>query len=502
MTDSSSVARLLILVAVGLQLGRLASAERLFEPSVPSPAKWPAERPKPMPTFGSNDRSRWATVVSLVERGTFVVGQRDVPATQFGAVAMLASAAPLEAATLYATGRDVRVKTDAGLIFADGWQSVDKVLHPSTLEYYSTKPPLLTVLMAGAYYPLHHGLGLSLEREPFLLVRVLVGLFNLLPLPLYLWLVYRVAERYSGHAWTPFFLLAAASFGSLMTPFLITFSNHVPAVYAVLFLMVVLLRIERTGAAASYGWYVLAGLLAGFAATNELPALSLAGLAFLILLRGAPTKALVGYLPAMLLPLGALYTLNYVAWGQFVPVYSEIGGMWYQYEGSHWLQIPGAPRRGIDFARFTESRGEYAFHLLLGHHGFFSLTPIFLLSLVGLGLLCAQQAPTPSAGKAALPWWLAPTVVLLSVVVIGFYLVKSDNYGGWTNGPRWLLWLGPLWLLAAIPALDRLATSRAGRAVALMLLFASVFSASYFPWSPWRHPWIFNVMDSAGAIPY
>src|SRR5207253_995376 len=75
---------LLITLAAGLTAGRIASAERLHEPSVhkapgedvPRPA-WPATRPEPWPTFSSNDRSRWAAVRALVDEGTFVIGRRD-----------------------------------------------------------------------------------------------------------------------------------------------------------------------------------------------------------------------------------------------------------------------------------------------------------------------------------------------------------------------------------------------------------------------------------------
>src|SRR5437763_15572963 len=75
---------LLIALAAGLTAGRIASAERLYEPSVhrgagqdvPRPA-WPATRPEPWPTFSSNDRSRWAAVRALVDEGTFVIGRRD-----------------------------------------------------------------------------------------------------------------------------------------------------------------------------------------------------------------------------------------------------------------------------------------------------------------------------------------------------------------------------------------------------------------------------------------
>ena len=87
-------------------------------------------------------------------------------------------------------------------------------------------------------------------------------------------------------------------------------------------------------------------------------------------------------------------------------------------------------------------------------------------------------------------------------MVVGFYLCKSDNYGGFTNGLRWLMWLTPIWLTCLLPLADRLATSKAGRWLAGVLLALSIFSVSYQLWSPWRHPWIYNWMEARGWIAY
>jgi hypothetical protein len=92
--------------------------------------------------------------------------------------------------------------------------------------------------------------------------------------------------------------------------------------------------------------------------------------------------------------------------------------------------------------------------------------------------------------------------LLVTAVVIGFYIYKTDNYGGWANGPRWLMWLAPLLLVALIPIADALGRSRWGRTLGVLLLAFSVFSASYSLWNPWRHPWIYDLMNARGMIPY
>jgi hypothetical protein len=115
-----------------------------------------------------------------------------------------------------------------------------------------------------------------------------------------------------------------------------------------------------------------------------------------------------------------------------------------------------------------------------------------------------QRQPSDNSEQAppALPWLFFPVVLGLSLVVIAFYLVKSDNYGGVSPGPRWLLWLTPLWLVAMLPVLDWLEPRRWGRWLALVFLALSVLSASFPAWNPWRMPWIYRWLDSQGLIPY
>jgi hypothetical protein len=143
---------------------------------------------------------------------------------------------------------------------------------------------------------------------------------------------------------------------------------------------------------------------------------------------------------------------------------------------------------GID--RGEASVGRYIVHATVGHHGIFSLTPIWLLSVVGMGLLwrCGHRD-------------LALLIVSLSMVCLTFYVLRPQadrNYGGMTSGFRWMFWFAPLWLVALLPTADRLANATWGRALALALLALSAMSASYPTWNPWTHPWLWNFLSYLG----
>src|SRR5205085_10862102 len=124
-----------------------------------------------------------------------------------------------------------------------------------------------------------------------------------------------------------------------------------------------------------------------------------------------------------------------------------------EYEGSHWRKpAPHEIKRGIDWAGEQESRADYAFHVLVGHHGLFSLTPIWVLAFLGMlrfsfgdvffWIFPHRAINTDSAIRQVerVRSLLAALTLALSVVVVAFYLRTTDNYGGWTSGLRWLTW--------------------------------------------------------------
>jgi uncharacterized membrane protein YfcA len=164
---------------------------------------------------------------------------------------------------------------------------------------------------------------------------------------------------------------------------------------------------------------------------------------------------------------------------------------WYDYPKSYWL--PGK-KIGVDLGE--PSKLAYAFHVLVGHHGIFSLTPFWILSALGAVVYLRRW---PSHGLIVRNmseddqrWWLSFLIVGVSCVCIAFYLNRpliDRNYGGVCSGFRWQFWLIPAWLWLAAPVANYLGSRSWGRVLLVIFIIASIFSATY-PWhNPWQHPW-------------
>ena len=162
---------------------------------------------------------------------------------------------------------------------------------------------------------------------------------------------------------------------------------------------------------------------------------------------------------------------------------------------SYW-----SDRQGID--RGEASRGVYALHALVGHHGLFSLTPVWILSVVGLffWLFRRKRAENDRTGEIRLA---GGAILLNSLFFFVFYLTRDQgdrNYGGMTCGLRWFFPLIPFWILSMLPVLTLLGRSRIGRGAVLLLVFLSAMSVSYPLWNPWSNPWMMNLMAELGWI--
>ncbi len=518
--------------------------------------------------MGANDISRWCTVWSLLERGTYVIDECP-----------------------WLTETQDKV-SDAVKGQSAGAEPVK--------HYFSSKPALLPTLIAALLYPARKLSGIPLDRvvlqereerwvqkpDPdhpgkqigvlekpkdavkwsahvFYFKAVLL-LLNIVPFWVFLLLYARILDRYAGNDWAWCFSLVAGALGTYLLPFTQTLNNHTIAAFSAFFALYHFLRIWDEGLVSAWR-FASVGFWAAFTEVNELPALSFLALVAGLLLFRFPRRTLLYFLPAALIPVVASVAAQYAALGEFRLVYTEFGTESYRWEGSLWkspleldaLNVPWldpqeAARRGIT----REPYGLYLFHMTLGHHGFWSLSPIFFCSLwgvyrllrgggrwlavlawltllAGIGLVCFYEydpAAWSSGGRlrayvwvflsipalavllAFLSWLLllrkggepmaaaAWMTALLTTVVLAFYTWNplARNYGGSTQGLRWVFWLIPFWLLALPKGVEQGQTRPVVRFLSLAALALSVLSAGYALRNPWTHPWILDALEHVG----
>jgi hypothetical protein len=424
-------------------------------------ARWRQDAQLRRPFLSANDRSRWGTVRALVEDDLRVEGHP------------------------YAIDKVIQQRN---------WDTIDMVKHDGHL--YSSKPPLMSTLMAALYWPIYRITGATLGTHPYAIGRTMLMLINVVPLVVYFLLLARLIERLGATDWGRMFTMAAAVFGTFLTTFAVTINNHLPAAVCATAAAYAVVRIWFDGER-RLRYFVVAGLFGGLAAVNEFPAATLLAAMTLLLLWLAPRQALTAFAPAALAIVVASFGANWLAHGTLEPAYSHRSGAnsWYDYTYErNGKQIESYWRHPAGVDRGEPSWGIYAANVLVGHHGIFSLTPIWLLSFWGMGRWMRR------GGEPRLRW-LAAAVAAISLVCMVFYLGQpliNRNYGGVTSGLRWMFWLAPLWLVAMLPAADVLAARRWRRGLALALLGLSVLSVSYPTWNPWTHPWLMVYWQQLG----
>lgn len=406
---------------------------------------------KSTPLQSANDRSRWSTVWSLVERGTYQIDEIDAAA---------------------------------------GWTTIDKVRHEG--HFYSTKPPLQSTLIAGVYWCVKRVTGWNLSDHTAEVSRVILLLVNWLPQVISLIVLAMLVERYARHDFGKLFVLVVASWGTLLGPFSSSLNNHSPAAIGVLLAMYPLLRILIDGDHRKR-FFVLSGFFSAATFTLELPAALLVVVFGGLLFHANPRRTLALFVPAALIPVIAFVALNNVVTGTLMPFYSSYDSDKYRYEHEG---IPSYWSNPQELDRNLDSPLMYFVHCTIGHHGLLSLTPVWLLT--GLGWFGWRRWPTCCLRKMLL------CGAGVTAVVFGFYLTRTQNYnyGGNSVALRWMLWLVPLWLVAMIPVFDEWGSRRGFQILSSFLLALSVVFASLPGSNPWQSTWLLSLMEKWGWVNY
>lgn len=370
----------------------------------------------------------------------------------------------------------------------DGTFRIDHSQFANTIDkvkigahFFSSKPPVLSVVGAGIYAVLHRAVGLSFREDVETAIQVMNLIVAGLPHLLLLVYAYRFLSLYA----PPQVLLWAFgcfAFGQLGLAYATTINNHVPAGVAAFAGFYYAFRV-RSQSSRSVRHFIFAGLAAGLAPTLDLGTLFVSVATGIYLLGFDWKRTLRLFAPAAALPLVVHFGLTVLSTGSLVPIY--LRKKLYLYPGSYW----NAPT-GID--ALDEPRGTYLLNVLVGHHGFFSMTPVLVLAVIAIVSACIRRGPH-----------LAEAIVVGASLLasITFYTLTTKNYGGICIGFRWLLPITPLVLLFTADWLASVRT-RWGYALFAALLAVSQFHASAGMGNPWVESrwsrWLSEPADQAG----
>ncbi|HVZ32071.1 MAG TPA: hypothetical protein VG963_06590, partial [Polyangiaceae bacterium] len=336
------------------------------------------------PRDNANTSSRYATIEALVDHGTYAID-----------------------ATHYV-------------------QTIDKYMAGG--HYISSKPPTLPTLAAGVYWVYEQLTGKTIARAEGPIVRLTSLFTGGLGHLIFLIYFYRLCVLLLRRDVATVACMAGACFGYLGIAYA-TRINELSTAAALGICGLYYACAIRHGHAQRPWHWVIAGLVLGLLPAIDLPGLAISGLIGMYLLAHDWRKTLIWFVPALLPGLVTHLALTYAISGSLKPFYfnSDLKA----FKGFAFHGNAG----GIDAV--YEQKATYAFNVLLGHHGVFSMTPLLAFGLWEL-VSCLRRRRL-----------LRESLVCAGAVAafFTFFIWRTHNYGGWCVGMRWLVPVMPFLLL-------------------------------------------------------
>lgn len=339
----------------------------------------------------TNPASRFLTMESIVERGTFIINEKH--------------------------------------IYTD-----DKMIREG--NYYSSKPPVLTVMGSGIYYILHKAFNQRLPQEPYyftanlsvyIITLILVGI----PFLLLLFFFYKTLKILKINSEYQVVLLIGLGLGTLYLTYSITLNNHLPAGAFLFISFYYLLKIKFNQSDNYKKYFFLSGLFASLALVIDLAALFFFILFFFYLIYSFPFKKSIYFISAAA-PIFIIHLFfTYHITGDFLPVqfHPEFSNNFSTHQKAVWSQLGGGNEK-INRNLFV-----YIINILFGTHGLFSYSPILLFALYAILKEIKNKLE-----------FRREAILILSgfATVLLFCILKLKVYTGSAFGFRWFIALTPL----------------------------------------------------------
>ncbi len=355
--------------------------------------------------------------------------------------------------------------------YTGNW-SIDRVKIDG--HFYSSKPPLLPVIVAGFYRGLNQLTGWDIrasdtEERVVLICNLAFGGIPFLLILIYFW---RLTPMFITTPEARIIGLLGIAFSFIGAGYATELNNHIPGALMALLSFFYACQIVQGSDDTILSW-IAVGLFSGFLITLELPAGILTACIGWYLFTYHRIKTLLIFLPFAAIPVLSQVGLTYLYTDSILPIYLRPDV--YDYSGSYWHN----PK---SYDAHNDTKVVYAFHSLLGHHGLFSMTPVFILAVIGLwyAVNCRERL------------WVEARIVAISfITMLVFYIIRTDNYGGLCVGFRWLIVIMPLFFLFFGVWVDRQLQNRLPRLWVWLVICIGIGIGQYHTWdcleNSWKH---------------
>jgi hypothetical protein len=192
------------------------------------------------------------------------------------------------------------------------------------------------------------------------------------------------------------------------------------------------------------------------------------GFLLYVIADGRLRAGVVWYLLPLLLTAPPVLLVNYYVSRSIVPV--QLVTSYFQYPGSPWKSEDLTGTR-INQGAFLAT---YLFNSLFGSRGFILYNPMLFIAIP---LLLRELSPARQFVREA------RVACLVSVPILSYYLLFSNNYSGYSYSIRWFVPLLPLWFFFLYPLLENVNSRR--KAAFFALFTGSVAIAVIGLANPW-----------------
>ncbi len=355
-------------------------------------------------------------------------------------------------------------------------------------HYYSDKPAMPSLLASLVYAPLHF-LGLKLDYgwnlAYYLIILFTMKLFWIGSILAFRGVLSILATPRS--KMTAYLFIYA--FASLAFTWSSSFNNHSLAGSSLMIAFYFYLQSKRDG---SFWFLILSGLFFGLAASMDIPtAIFLVGFGLLTINRFRSLDRSLLFIAGASLPLLIHFVVNYSIGGTLLPL--QINPEFFVFEGSTWTESNELSGVSVNSAMDTL---KYSITCLLGPRGFIWYNPLLILLIPLL---------IKNIRRDKILFLESFTILMGSLILMGYYFLFSSNYGGWSYSIRWFVPILPL-LFVYVFDLDAFENIHWYKPMLWGLVLCSIIIAGIGLINPWSNldlhavPIIANLKQLLGIL--